>query len=460
MKAICEERVIGMKTLKTLKTFLKEVQAQQKKIICFGTGLMAEEALGYEILRQALVCLADNDRAKQGSEIELAGEFYPVIAPEQLPQYLDDATVILLTSGHFQAMRRQLEEMNLTPKQEIYAFPELQVAYTPDSEEFFEERFLKECLKEYEEVLEQYRISKDEKKRKLQEKESFIRGEKLKERPFVIPRIMIMPTTRCNMRCRGCSSLLPLFEKPCDVEIGQILQDFDLFFSGVDECIRITVGGEPFLYPHLGDILEYLLKQEKVLGILLITNSTLLPKPEVTQLLKSPKILVEISDYGHLEKMSRLIALLEENEVFFKVLTDQIWTDMGGVECRKRTKEELRFNYLNCDQGKVIKGFHDGRFHTCARSARMLALGAYQSERDYFDLKSDDSPEEIRKKLKAVFYSESADACNYCDLGALPAKSIEAGVQMTGSMRKSRYTIVDRQEYEELKRLSRLRRQR
>lgn len=448
-----------MKTLKTLKTFLDEVQAQHKKIICFGTGLMAEEALGYEVLRRAVVCLADNDCAKQGREIELAGGFYPVIVPNQLPRYLDGNTVILLTSGHFQAMRRQLEEMELVPEPEVYAFPELQIAYTADSEEFFEERFLKECLKEYETVLEQYHISGEEKERKMREKEDFIRGRGPEERPFVIPRIMIMPTTRCNMRCKGCSSLLPLFEKPCDVEIGQILQDFDLFFSGVDECIRITVGGEPFLYPCLDEILRYLLKQDKVLGILLITNSTLLPKPEVVELLKNPKILIEISDYGHLQKMSRLIELLEENDIFFKVLTDQTWTDMGGVECRNRTKEELRFNYLNCNQGRVIKGFHNGRFHTCARSARMLALGAYQSEGDYFELRPGDSPEEIRAKLRAVYYSESADACNYCDLGALPAKTIEAGIQMKGSFRKSKYTIVDRQEYEELKRLARLRRQ-
>lgn len=445
--------------MKTLKTFLKEVHTEHKKIICFGTGLMAEEALQYESLRQAVICLADNDSAKQGSEIELAGRFYPVIAPGRLPEYLNGDTLILLTSGHFQEMKRQLEEMKLTPKPEIYAFPELLTAYTPESEEFFEERFLKECLKEYETVLEQYHIIGEEKIRKLREKEIYIWGKGAEDRPFVIPRIMIMPTTRCNMRCKGCSSLLPLFEKPCDVEIGQILQDFDLFFSGVDECIRITVGGEPFLYPHLEEILKYLLKQEKILGILLITNSTLLPKPEVLQLLKDPKILVEISDYGHLEKMSHLIALLEESKVFFKVLTDQTWTDMGGVECRNRTKQELRFNYLNCDQGRVIKGFHNGKFHTCARSARMLALGAYQSDRDYFDLKPEDSPQEIRNKLKAVYYSESADACNYCDLGALPAKTIEAGIQMKGSIRKSRYTIVDRQEYEELKRLSRIRRQ-
>lgn len=89
------------------------------------------------------------------------------------------------------------------------------------------------------------------------------------------------------------------------------------------------MGGEPFLYPNLKEILEYLLAQKKVLGIMLITNSTLLPKPEVLELLKNPKILVEISDYGHLEKMSRLIQVLEEKDIFFKVLTEQTWTDMG-----------------------------------------------------------------------------------------------------------------------------------
>ncbi len=446
-----------MQDRKTLKTFLEEVHNQQKKIICFGTGVMAQEALQYEQIRQAVVAMADNDVRRQGCQIELAGQFYPVIAPSALQENLDENTVILLTSGHYKAMERQIGEMDLPGQPEVYAFPELRVAYKADSEEFFQERFLKECLKEYETVLEQYHITGEEKAAKLQEKEAYILGRDGKERPFVVPRIMIMPTTRCNMRCKGCSSLLPLFDKPCDVEIGQILQDFELFFSGVDECIRITVGGEPFLYPHLKEILEYLLEQEKVHGIMMITNSTILPKAEVLELLRDPKILVEISDYGHLEKMSRLVQLLEEHDVFFKVLTDQVWTDMGGVECRERTPEELRFSYLNCDQGKVIKGFHNGKFHTCARSARMLALGAYQSEQDYFELKPEDSPEEIRKKLKGMFYRESADACNYCDLGTLPAKTMEAGIQMQGNIRKSRYTIVDRQEYEELKRLARVR---
>ncbi len=462
--------------MNTLKSFLEDLQDSKKKIICFGTGLMAEEALQYAQIRQAVLFMVDNDKEKQGREIGIGGQFYPVVAPEHLQEYLDkelsrytvsqkqdvkefySSVIILLASGHYQAMRRQLRELGLLGQYRVYIFPELQVAYSAGSEVFFEERILKESLKEYETVLWQYQISGEKKRKNMQEKEAYIRGVGRENRPFVIPRIMIMPTTRCNMRCKGCSSLLPLFEKPSDVGISQILKDFGLFFSGIDECIRITVGGEPFLYPNLKEILEYLLGQEKVLGILLITNSTLLPKPEVLELLEDPKVLLEISDYGHLEKMGRLIQLLEGHCVRFRVLTGQAWTDMGGVSCRGRTEEELRAQYLNCNQSKVIKGFHNGKFHTCARSARMLALGAYQSSRDYFELDENDPPEVIREKLKKMFYSETADACNYCDLGVLPATVIEAGIQMQGQTKKSRYTIVDRQEYEELKKLAKFRR--
>ena len=443
--------------MRTLNEWLQNIEQENRKVLCFGTGIMAEEALQYDIIREAVVCMVDNDGKKQNGRVKLAGAFYPVIAPERLPEYLTGNEIILLTSGHYKSMRKQLEEMKLPLGVELVDFPEVRVAYTADSEDFFEERLLKECIREYGIVLEQYDISGEERACRMREKEAYIRGKGKDERPFVVPRIMIMPTTRCNMRCKGCSSLLPLFEKPCDVKIEQILQDFKLFFSGVDECIRITVGGEPFLYPNLKEILEYLLEQKKLLGIMLITNGTIVPKPEVIELLKNPKILVEVSDYGHLDKMSRLIQVLEESDVVFKVLTNQVWTDMGGVQERCRTPEEIRFTYLNCEQSKVIKGFHNGWFYTCARSARMTALGAYKSEYDRFELREEDTSEEIRRKLKSMFYSERADACNYCDLGVLPARMIEAGIQMQGNTKKSRYTIVDRKEYEELKRFSRYR---
>lgn len=437
-----------------LKQLEQKITNEKRPVVCFGTGLMAEDAVeNCPAIGDAISFFMDNDPAKVGKTILLGGREFSVLSPEEAVSHMPDHAIVLLTSGHYKAMREQLFQLGLDKQTEVYDFPVLKVAYEPESEEFFEERFLRECLKEYRIVLEQYGICGKERQAKLEEKEAYLRGDG-NGRPFVIPRVMVMPTTRCNLRCKGCSSLLPYFDNPEDCAIEQILQDFQIFFSGIDQCMRITVGGEPFLYPHLREILEYLLKEEKVLGIMLITNSMLQPKEDVIPLLSDPKILIEVSDYGQLEKMSRLIRILEDNNVNFKVLTEQTWTDMGGVECRNRTEEELRFIYMNCDQSRVIKGMHNGRFYTCARSARMTALGAYDSSNDSFELSKNDTPEQVRKKLMKMYYSDRADSCNYCDLGALPARVIPAGIQMSGNMKKSAYTIVNREEYERLKLLA------
>ena len=84
----------------------------------------------------------------------------------------------------------------------------------------------------------------------------------------------------------------------------------------------------------------------------------------------------------------------------------------------------------------------------------MFALGVYDSQKDYFDLREEGG--NIRTKIKEMYYSETADSCNYCDLGVLPAKVIEAGIQMNGQFKKSAYTIVKREEYEQLKKLAKM----
>ena len=440
----------------SLKDFLKKVCSEQKKIICFGTGVMAENALKYKEISDAAILFIDNDRNLQGRKVYIGGKCYSVVKLEDAIKHIDNQTIILLTSGYYKEMAKQINNIDLLKNVEVYSFPELRVSYSADSDEFFEERILKECLKEYDIVLDQYRISDEERQKRIEDKKKYILGVDKDSRPLVLPRIMIMPTTRCNLRCKGCSSLLPYFDSPEDVPVEKIIEDSDIFFSGIEECIRLTVGGEPFLYPQLSELLSYLIEQRKILGIMLITNSMIMPNSDVMELLKNPKIFVEISDYGQLEKMGRLISAFETNNVNFSVLSEQKWSDMGGIECRNRSSEELRFSYMNCEQSRIIKGIHNGKFYTCARGARMYAMGAYTSDKDYFELNKNLSNGELKKKIKDMYYNESADACNYCDLGSLPTRVIEAGVQPHGNLTKSAYTIVKREEYEKLKQLERL----
>lgn len=434
----------------TLERFIERIEKEEMSVICFGVAKMAKEALDIKEIRERTLYFIDNNKEKQGKEFLYKSIRYPIKTPEELQKEDRIKIVLLITSSYYMQIEEQLKQVEVLHNMEYYVFPLIRLNFK-DEEDFFQKRILEECLKEYRSILGIKDVSDEDASKKIEEKRNYIEGVGSDNRPFVLPRIMIMPTTRCNMRCRDCSSLLPYFKKPQDLDMEKIKQDINVFLRGIDECIRITVGGEPFLYPHLKELLEFLLAQQKLLGILLITNSTIQPKQEVVELLKNDRIFVQISDYGHLEKMSRTISLFEKNKVHFEVLTEQIWVDMGNVDFRNRSEDQMKYTYLNCDQGKVVKAIHNGRFHTCGRSARMFALGVYESEHDYIDLLETDTPNLIQEKIKVIYNSHYADACNYCDCGALPTKEIPAGIQIDDVFQKSNYTIVNREEYEKFK---------
>lgn len=435
----------------TLDEFLRWLEREDRHVICYGSSAMAEEALRDKRLAERVRHFVDSDPSKQGEAVWLAGRQVPVRAPERLKQEDFKNTVLLITSGWFRTI---MEELKSWPELEgvpCAAYPQLLIACAPDSEEFFRRRVLEECLREYESVLDQRGETAD-KTILLAEKQGYIQGNGPQDRPLVIPRVMILPTTRCNLRCKGCSSLLPLFEHPLDLPADRLIRDLDLFFRGVDQCIRLTIGGEPFLYPELAELLGYLRRQEKILGVLLITNSTIQPDGPVLELLRDPKFFVEVSDYGHIRQMSRTVSALEGAGVRFSILTDQVWDDMGGIEPRGRTAEQRRQVYRTCEQSRLMKSIHNGAVYTCARSARMRALECgYRSEQDYFTLDEDEPAEGLRERIRALYYMDGADACDRCDLGRLPAKKIPAGEQLSGHWSRSGYTLVKRDEYEAMK---------
>lgn len=437
----------------TLDEFLEWLEREDWRVICYGASAMAEEALGDRPLAERVRYFVDGDPARQGGEVKLAGCEFPVLAPEALRQEDFSRTVLLITSGWFRTILEELERWPELAQVSCAVYPQLRIACKPDSEEFFRRRILEECLREYASVLElRGETTPEDTGALLSEKRDYIRGNGPQDRPLVLPRVMILPTTRCNLRCKGCSSLLPLFENPADLPVSQLIRDLDIFFRGVDQCIRLTIGGEPFLYPELPELLAYLRRQEKILGVLLITNSTIQPGEAALDLLQDPKFYVEVSDYGHIQQMSRTVAALERAGVRFSVLTDQVWDDMGGVEPRGRSEAQRREIYRSCEQSRLMKSIHNGVVYTCARGARMRALGCgYRSERDYFTLDEDEPVGRLREKIRGLYYMDGADACDRCDLGQLPARKIPAGVQIGGHWTRSDYTLVRRDEYEAMK---------
>ena len=75
---------------------------------------------------------------------------------------------------------------------------------------------------------------------------------------LVVGSIDVSLTTRCNLKCKNCGSLMPLYAHPKDVELDVIIKSLDRFFACVDRVVRVNViGGEPFLYPYLADVVDF-----------------------------------------------------------------------------------------------------------------------------------------------------------------------------------------------------------
>lgn len=241
---------------------------------------------------------------------------------------------------------------------------------------------------------------------------------------LVVGSIDVCMTTRCDLRCKGCGSLMPMYEHPKDVEIDLILHSLDRFFSVVDRVFRVNViGGEPFLYPHMDQIIEYLNEKEEVVKVVVPTNGTIMPEnPRLYEALRNPKNHIRISHYESFDKKAgKLLSRLEKENIDYSVKQfgkdTYLWYDFGGYELRNRTDEELAKQYYECEVEWM--SLFRGKLYPCPRAAHSIDLGLQPSEGNYIDIADDSiSLKDLKCNFeKFVYEMKSYPACNRCDRG-------------------------------------------
>ena len=90
----------------------------------------------------------------------------------------------------------------------------------------------------------------------------------------------ILVTERCNLNCSHCNMFIPHYENPEHRSKDIIIEDIDLFFNKTDYVsILHLVGGEPFLYPNIDDIIKHILKNyiDRIDKFIITTNGTATP---------------------------------------------------------------------------------------------------------------------------------------------------------------------------------------
>jgi len=241
---------------------------------------------------------------------------------------------------------------------------------------------------------------------------------------LVVGSIDVCMTTRCDLKCKGCGSLMPMYEHPKDIEINTIIHSLDRFFSVVDRVFRVNViGGEPFLYPHMDKIIEYLNKKDQVVKVVVPTNGTIMPeKPRLYEALRNSKNHVRISHYESFDtKSGKLLSRLRTENIDYSVKQfgkdTYLWYDFGDFKVRNRTNEELAAQYHQCEVEWM--SLFKGKLYPCPRAAHSIDLGFQPAEGNYIDIIDDNIPlEELKRNLeKFVYETKFYPACNRCDRG-------------------------------------------
>ena len=243
----------------------------------------------------------------------------------------------------------------------------------------------------------------------------------------IIPRLVIVLTTKCSLRCKDCNELIGYYSHPKDLIKKKIIDSLEKLMKIIDiiPCCEL-IGGEPFLASIFDDVLSFLLEQTKVTRIEITTNGTIINKNLSIDNLKNPKVVIRLSDYGNEVNQGKFIEFMKNNDVNMEVLKDMMWVVPGGPEKRDRDTIELIKQYDRCQGGQICKCLWEDKLFGCVRAASLENLG-YTMTNQYIEINdSTNLKMEVNNFLTLPYY----EACNHCNLGLRDLEYIQPAIQL------------------------------
>lgn len=256
----------------------------------------------------------------------------------------------------------------------------------------------------------------------------------VKKNKLIISRIAVSVTNQCSLKCRDCNNLMPYCKEKFTIDVEEQIHDLEKLLYHVDEIINVEIiGGEPFVYKQLPELLKWTCNEPKIKFIEITTNGTIVPSNEIMELLTHPKVCVLFSDYGKVntDKIKRTYQYLAENNVCVQNLKNRRWIQGGGITKRRKSKLRLKYEYFHCFGRRDCRTLYKGKLYVCGRAPVLDELGLLTDESSFIDVRNMDFHRDIgRKKIIAFFNNTYAEACGYCDISSDFSCWIESGIQV------------------------------
>lgn len=235
--------------------------------------------------------------------------------------------------------------------------------------------------------------------------------------------ISFLPSTRCNLNCRNCLNFNPFAKEFYVREWDALIDDVDLFFSCVD-CIMLfhVSGGEPMLYPHIAELIEYIDKKYggRIGTLRTVTNGTIVPKDEILEKLSKCDIEITVDDYREAlpnskENFDKLISKLKEYGIKHYINSVDSWIDLAPekTDYSKYTDEQMIAHRDACTQSwQELRG---GKLYNCNYAAYATVAGIAGDEdiEETYDLTAF-SPESKKELVEFRLGFTTKGYTNFC----------------------------------------------
>lgn len=235
--------------------------------------------------------------------------------------------------------------------------------------------------------------------------------------------ISFLPSTICNLNCKHCLNFNPYAKQFYVREWDQLIKDVDLFFECVDYIMLFHVsGGEPMLYKHTADLIEYIDRNygDRIGTLRTVTNGTVVPKEEVLETLSKCNIEITVDDYREAvpkfnSRFEQLIEKLEEYHIKYYINKVDSWIDLAPetTDFSNCSEEELIKHRDSCSQS--WEELRDGKIYSCnyAAYATVAGIAGEQDLEETYDLEKF-TPEKKKEVVEFRLGYTKKGYTNFC----------------------------------------------
>jgi len=229
--------------------------------------------------------------------------------------------------------------------------------------------------------------------------------------------IEVNAVLHCNMSCKSCAHLAPLFQKKV-VDLETMRRDLEMLSHSYHASYVKIMGGEPLLNPNLLELIKVAANSGIADEILLATNATLLHRApeELWDAIDS----LEISLYpGRLPDNERIESFKSKAASHKVKLLINYYNNFRSSYSEKRNKDInlVQDVYNTCKMAHFWRSHTviDGWFFRCPQSVfipQQNVDGGWNNEVDGLRISS--KPEFAESLYKFLTRSKPLKACEYC----------------------------------------------